>query len=300
MSATNGIEAWIDQFPNATRTLTHLAFDDINDARSRDNQARTSALDEATVTRYKLAAGAGAQFPPLIAYAHGAKYVLIDGNHRHHGMKAAGLTGHDAYIVEAPAAVLAMMTDNANAMNGVPPTDDEVRTKILTLAATTDFTHAQIAVMVGRSERQVSLVTEANATRRRAKNQRAAMKISDSTIRTIGRLASDDALNAAIDIMAGPKPLRQADLLKAVTLSNKQRTDADRVQVILDEAALSSARAGKISSGKKTDARKLALAMGTIANLNPSSVALEADDPAEMRSRVVDAIDALEKIKAAL
>lgn len=298
---TSAIEAWIDQFNGATWSFEeHLPFEQINDAKSRDNQARTTALDDSTVTRYKLAAGAGAVFPPLIVHQHGTKYVIIDGNHRHHGLMGAGLKGHPAYIVSAPSAVLAMMTDNANAMNGVPPSDDEVRTKIISLAATTNLTQAQIAVVVGRSEGQVTNVIQAADARKRAKSQRAAMKLSDSMVRVIGRCASDDALDVLIDIMSGPKPLRQHDLNRVVTLSNKQRSDADRVQVILDEAALAQATNGKLSTGKKSDARKLSLALGTIRNLNPASVALEAASPHDLASQVEDAIDALGKIKAAL
>ena len=50
--------------------------------RSRNNQARFEALDEAQVETYTEAMKRGDVFPPVVAYKRAGLYVVVDGNHR--------------------------------------------------------------------------------------------------------------------------------------------------------------------------------------------------------------------------
>lgn len=98
----------------------------IDEKRSLQNQARFEPLDESTVARYAEAKERGDEFPaPVAAQAKGGQLVLLDGNHRYQADKRNKASATDVYVVTASPEKLQLITFEANARHGMPPSDEE-------------------------------------------------------------------------------------------------------------------------------------------------------------------------------
>lgn len=292
------VEAWIEGFGVNDWAFRIVQLADIDKKASHANQARIKPVDDMTVNRYGLAAAAGAKFPPLVLAVVSKKLVTVDGNHRVAGLPLGGVHEHPAYIIDQPDAVVQLMTSTANTMNGLPFTEDEVRRLAIQLHHQ-GLEHSNIALLSGLSLDQVRLVVEANTARDRASDQRAARKLNDSTMRTIGRLVSDDALNLMVATQAGAHKLGHNQLDALVGKANKQRSDAARIRVIEDGIAEAKGKQSRVSREQK-DAEKLGRSMTAILNCNPTAVALSAADRQGLIDRIDEVVARLADISLAL
>jgi hypothetical protein len=292
------VEAWIESFGVTDWDFQIVQLSDIDDAKSSSNQARFKPIDDLTVNHYGLAASAGAKFPPLVLARAGKALVTIDGNHRRKGLPLGGIHEHPAYIIDAANDVRELMTASANTTNGLSFTDAERRRTALFLSSK-GMAADQVAVLTGLSPDQVKATVAADNGRQRAKDRRAAAKVSDSQMRNIGRAVSDEVLDFLVANQAGAKSLPDKVLTSAVTQSNKQRSDAARLRVVHDVIAAHKGEAAKPTRTTQ-DAAKLTRALGGILNCNPTAVAIASQDRQTLIDKIDAAVDALAEIQAAL
>lgn len=296
------VEAWIKSFGVYDWGFHVVQLDDVDRAQSLANQSRLTSLDESTVARYGLAAASGAKFPPIVLAKIGRKLVVVDGNHRVHGLAAGGAHEHPAYVIDPPAAVRDMMTRTANTANGLNFSEDEQRRLVIDLHTADAMTREQISLLSGLSRSSVDVIVRAHGARQRATDRRAADRLTDREMETIGRLNSDPALNAAIGVQRSRNRLPDGALVAAVVASNKARSDEERVKCVTDAAvAASGAKAATVRKGVRTsDYAKLNQSIGSILNCNPTAVALDVKDKRQALERINAAVAHLAKIEAAL
>lgn len=292
------VEAWVESFGIDGWDFQIVALSEIDDAKSTNNQARFSPVDQMVVNQYGLAAAAGAKFPPLVLAKVGKALVAIDGNHRRKGLPLGGIHKHPAYIIDAAQEVRTLMTASANTINGHPFTEDEKRHLAVQLHRQ-GLTVDQVAVMSGLSPAQVGKITRAAEARDRAKDRRAATKVPDGQMEIIGRAASDGVLDFLVANQAAAKPLPERNLRDAVAQSNKQRNDDARLRVAQDAVAAHKGDAAK-PTRHKPDASKLTQSLGSILNCNPTAVALGVKNRQEIIDKIDKVVDHLADLQAAL
>lgn len=122
---TATVERWLQKFGVKYSHLLDLPLSQIDEKRSRQNQAREVAVIDDSVSRYATALRAGDKFPPVVGYLAGGKVVLVDGNNRdaaHRKVHGAGGT-IKAYVLdpETPSETIHLMTVDANSHHGVTP-----------------------------------------------------------------------------------------------------------------------------------------------------------------------------------
>lgn len=293
------VEAWIKSFGVESWEFLTVALTDIDRKTSHANQARFKPLDEMTVKRYGLAASAGAKFPPIVLALVGHRFVTIDGNHRVDGLQLGGIHQHPAYVIQESETKRQIMTATANVTNGLPLTEDEVRTLALDIHSRGAMTIDQIAVLTGLSPSQIGVITRASAARQRASNPRTAMKINDNDMEIIGRASSDAALNMLVAVTGGGSPLPQKELAQLVKSANKEHSDTASVRVIEDFLAAKKGARAK-PSAVVPDAAKLTRALGAILNCNPTAVGLATPNRQEILNKIDETIDRLAEISEAL
>lgn len=119
------VEQWLQKFGVKYSHLLNLPLSQIDEKRSRQNQAREVAVIEDSVNRYATALRNGDQFPPVVGYLAGGRVVLIDGNNRDAAhRKVHGAAGTiKAYVLdpETPSETIHLMTVDANSHHGVTP-----------------------------------------------------------------------------------------------------------------------------------------------------------------------------------
>jgi hypothetical protein len=103
-----------------------LSLGKFDENASLRNQARFDPLHEEAVMRYSEAMERGDRFPALVAYKNtSGKYILIDGNHRFQAAKRNKYKDFDAYVVDGSPDVIQVLTFEANARHGIPPSLEE-------------------------------------------------------------------------------------------------------------------------------------------------------------------------------
>lgn len=119
-----GVEVWLQKFGVSYSHLLELPLVNINEKKSRQNQARPTAVVSDSVDRFVLALKNGNSLPPVVGYKSGTQVVLIDGNNRDAAhRKVPGLTTIRAFIVHPDTAseIIHAMTVDANSNHGVTP-----------------------------------------------------------------------------------------------------------------------------------------------------------------------------------
>lgn len=117
------VELWLQKHGVAYSSLLDLPIANINERKSRQNQARPTALVPESVDRFALALRAGEVLPPVVGYKSGNQVVLIDGNNRDAAHRKVGLQTIRAFVVHPDTAseIIHFMTVEANAGHGVTP-----------------------------------------------------------------------------------------------------------------------------------------------------------------------------------
>ena len=127
------VEAWLTRRGAHFLRAIEIPLSSIDRKRSRQNQARPTAVVSEAVERYTIALKAGRQFPPIVVYRPGdanTDFVIIDGNNRDESHLRAKKDRIWAYILakDTPSELIAMLTVEANAEHGQPvPTEWRVK-----------------------------------------------------------------------------------------------------------------------------------------------------------------------------
>lgn len=122
---TATVERWLQKFGVKYSHLLDLPLSQIDEKRSRQNQAREVAVIDDSVSRYATSLRNGDKFPPVVGYLAGGRVVLIDGNNRDAAhRRVLGAAGTiKAYVLdpETPSETIHLMTVDANSHHGVTP-----------------------------------------------------------------------------------------------------------------------------------------------------------------------------------
>lgn len=120
---TATVERWLQKFGVKYSHLLDLPLVQIDEKRSRQNQAREVAVIDDSVNRYAAALRNGDKFPPVVGYLAGGKVVLIDGNNRDAAHRKVSAGTIKAYVIdpETPSETIHLMTTDANSHHGVTP-----------------------------------------------------------------------------------------------------------------------------------------------------------------------------------
>jgi ParB-like chromosome segregation protein Spo0J len=191
--------------------LEKVPLTKIDEKRSLQNQARFEPLDEGTVARYAEAQERGDDFPAVLAaQAKGGQLVLLDGNHRYQSRKRAGLEDIDVYVVTATPEKLQLLTFEANALHGMPPSTEERQRHAIYLIDN-GASHEAAAASVGLQSSSVRSAWNLERAERRARQlgitrgwnrllkdqkERLAAITSDAGFVAAAKLVIDSRLNA--------------------------------------------------------------------------------------------------------
>lgn len=116
------VERWLTEMGAEFSLPARVKVADIDVKASHDNQARLGeALLADKVEEYRLGMERGSQFPAVVLYQSGRKFVVIDGNNRLGARIARGDRTVEAYVVSNPSRDLVkVLTYTANVGHGVP------------------------------------------------------------------------------------------------------------------------------------------------------------------------------------
>lgn len=122
-SSAAAVERWIQKFDVKYSRLLDLPLSQIDERRSRQNQAREVAVIDDSVNRYAAALKSGDMFPPVVGFYSSGKVVLIDGNNRDAAHRKVSAQTIRAFVLdpETPSETIHLMTVDANAHHGVTP-----------------------------------------------------------------------------------------------------------------------------------------------------------------------------------
>lgn len=151
------IEQALESEPNLKwEYVSSVRLDRFDKSKSLGNQARIlKAITLEKVRRFRDALLAGQDFPAVIAYRDGDKYVIIDGNHRLEAFELAGRLHIDVYVVDTKDAdERLLLTFMMNGLNGDPNTEEETDYHAIVLFRR-GFTAKDIAAKFGISRRRV-------------------------------------------------------------------------------------------------------------------------------------------------
>jgi len=123
VAAAVEVEAWLQQHGVQYAPPSPIPVHLIDEARSRNNQARQEAILADSVERFTVAMRTGAQFPPIVVFADNGKLIIIDGNNRQAAARRAGLDTVNGIIIgeDTPSELIHLLTVQANARHGVTP-----------------------------------------------------------------------------------------------------------------------------------------------------------------------------------
>lgn len=116
------IEDWLTARGVKFAACKSVPIDQIDEERSRGNQARAEAILSETVDRYAQAMRNGDQFPPLVVYRYGKRLTIVDGNHRQAAARRAGQKHVSVYEIDksTPVEMIELLTAEANTKHGEP------------------------------------------------------------------------------------------------------------------------------------------------------------------------------------
>lgn len=118
------VEQWLQGFGVSYSELLDLPLATIDEKKSRQNQARPTAIVSESVERFARDLANGAQMPPVVGYKSGNRVVLIDGNNRDAAhRKVPGITTIKAFVVDGDTAseIIHAMTVDSNSHHGETP-----------------------------------------------------------------------------------------------------------------------------------------------------------------------------------
>jgi hypothetical protein len=290
--------------------------DQIDQDKSLNNQARLgNPLNAKTVQQYIEALQDGDVFPPLLVHkSRGARYLVVDGNHRLAAHIQAGFNV-DAYILEAKnPQVITLLSMTANTKHGLPNSPEERLQHALFMCDNgMSIPEAARAMNVARVELSRA-VKKREAERRAAENgilatewetlptasrTRLLQVYTDEGFVEAYQLVRDAGLDSAevvalVSRMNETKSAtRQKGVVRAVRLELAERIEQIQVQ-----------GRGKKGRQPSSPRQRFAIALGSVQGLPDPTVFLQLDMPEDMRAdfckRTDEAIEQLQQIREAL
>lgn len=150
--------------------LESVPLDKIDERTSLRNQARFEPLDEQVVARYTEAMERGDEFPAIVGAAtKNGTYILTDGNHRYQAKKRSKAETLDIYVVSGTPEVLQLLTFEANARHGMPPSIEE-RMRHAIYLIDNGASHEAAAASTGLQKHQVTSAWASERADRRARS----------------------------------------------------------------------------------------------------------------------------------
>jgi hypothetical protein len=215
-------------------TFATIPMDQFDVDKSLRNQARFNPINPTTVENYTAAMGRGEVFPPVVARKSGARYVIIDGNHRLQAFIQNSLDV-PTLIVEASAETMIVMTYEMNTKHGLPTTEEERLAQAVWLI-NEGASQRAAAQVVGVSEPAVKTAWDRHRVEARAHDNgldtSPEWKALNSSSRSrLGNLFSDEAFKEAV-IFAVQGGLTTVEIQEFVTEVNKFKSVAKQLQTI--------------------------------------------------------------------
>ncbi len=294
MTTNEATAAWLDEHHVKHRWVEQLPIDQIDMARSLQNQARLEALDPDTVDRYTVDYSNGATFPAVVAYkpsARATKFVLIGGNHRITSAQAAGRQTHPAFVIdEIEPELVTFLGYDDNRRHGRPPSRRELVAQAVHLV-NQGWTGLDAANALGIAQSEVS--NAINVARSSARASTLKVKGYDALPNIarveLGRITLDPAFAAATKV-AVVTGMSGGDAAKFAKRIRKAPTETDALKIIDDEleerrAVAQGTVGGKVR--KMSDYAKVAMACTSIVDIVPTEyVASLPDNSPEARAKL--------------
>lgn len=164
------VEKHLDDRLVKWRYVENVPLSQVDERNSLRNQARFEPLHEDVVARYTEAMERGDEFPALVgAQKKDGDYILTDGNHRYQAKKRSKAESVDIYVVTGSPEVLQLLTFEANARHGMPPSIDE-RMRHAIYLIDNGASHESAAASTGLQKSQVTSAWASERADRRARS----------------------------------------------------------------------------------------------------------------------------------
>jgi hypothetical protein len=123
-------EAWLKSYGVKYAPKAQLPLGLIDEKRSRQNQARATAVVPESVDRFRIALKAGKYLGAIVVYQDGNRAIIVDGNNREEAHRKENAQFIWAFVIDpnTPSAVIDRLTVSANLRHGVTP-DPKYRIK---------------------------------------------------------------------------------------------------------------------------------------------------------------------------
>jgi ParB-like chromosome segregation protein Spo0J len=305
-TSKNDIEKWLED------KLVKFVFDpkfqtvNIDEQASLKNQARFEPLHPENVARYAEAMARGDQFPPLVIHQlENGLYRVDDGNHRYQAYKRNNIDHIPVYVLHPDTTdeTIRVITFEANARHGEPPSDEERRRHAIYLVdnGMTNVTAASIvnlpvssvnrAVSHERADRRArSLGLSKQWARLLIDQRQVIMPISnDPTFIELVKFAADTGINAT-------------QTREYVTQVKELRSERAQIQAIKEARETLRTEAQTTVGGRiraNNPRQNLLRHIGAVLLMDPDAIcnACASKEQAEvMKMRVWDAIGILDKL----
>lgn len=303
-SGSPDIEHWLTERGVTFDWSPGLSLFNIDRESSLRNQARVGApLIDEVVERYTVAMEKGDQFPPIIVYQSGKRYVVIDGNHRVAAADRAELGELDAYIVKkASPQQTSVLTYEANTRHGEPTSMVERERQalhLIELGASRGEAANLLGVKVARLE---YLMNDQEATQRLGSLGYDANDFSSSHRRRMHGVRSDVVFEALAGLVKSSS-MNYETLDRLLPRINAQRNEAQQLAVIAEarremDAVIRTTAGGTIGNSNVRPLVRLTNIVNRIKDFPIDKLPSDLDQVAkdQLRTAVLDATRRLAEV----
>ena len=309
MSKDPKIERYILDRGCSYTYLADLPLIKVNLDASLKNQVRVGTpIRREVADRYEIFLRGGKELPPILVTpmrgGKGKYYRILDGNHRFVAAMQAEHTTIDVYVCEGTPEAIEAVANQANAMNGLPATKEEL------------IGHALHAI---RNGMQIAPAALEHGVPEAALRSRLALEQAEDRVRLngidltvwrslpkqvrgrLGQVATDEGLRELVALVAETgMPLEEVQA--AVTMLNERKDGAVQVAKVrklretkAEDIAARKALGGKPASPRpalSAGAQRLRMALGQVVSLEVDIKALLVGLSAEAKEGLDEKIDA--------
>lgn len=194
-------EAWLQSYGVKYAPKVQFPLSLIDEKRSRNNQARATAVVPESVERFRLALKDGKYLGAIVVYQDGNRAIIVDGNNREEAHRKEGEQFIWAFVIDpdTPSSTIDRLTVSANLRHGVTP-DPKYRVKQAYYLVTAHGLSVDVAARdAGVSPAAVRNHGSTIKADERAKSLKLAgfIDLSTSARQDLGRIANDPVFLAA-------------------------------------------------------------------------------------------------------
>lgn len=208
-----------------------ISLSEIDLDASTHNQARFLPLHEDVVITYGAAMEQGDKFPPIVVMAKGAKYLVLDGNHR---VAAANLVGYKQMTVfvakNITKAVAELFTYEANARHGLPTSIEERIRQGLYLVNIGNQPKSVARALAIPEAKLYRAMQAAKATQRLTQLGFKPEQMLSSVVIRLGNIASNTVLQSAANLVVGAE-LDSEESNELITRINARASEGEGAQL---------------------------------------------------------------------